>query len=79
MSSTAGGTPLDLETVLVQLARAREETLKFTAEQHELMAERSKLEAEAEKLRWDRRLAPWIIATSLISGIVGGLISHLWR
>jgi hypothetical protein len=43
------------------------------------MAERSKLEADAEKPRWDRRLAPWFIATSLISGIVGGLVSHLWR
>ena len=38
-----------------------------------------KLIAEADKLRWDRRLAPWVIVLSLLSGIAGAAITHLWK
>jgi hypothetical protein len=38
-----------------------------------------KLLAETDKLHWDRRIAPWVIASSLISGIVVAIISHLWK
>lgn len=46
---------------------------------NELAVEAHKLEAEHDKLRRDRFLAPWIIAASLVSGLIGGLISHLWK
>jgi len=63
---------LDIETILTQLARSREETLKFTAEQHKLMA-------EAAKLNRDRWLAPWLVLASVMSGVIVAVISHLWR
>jgi hypothetical protein len=50
---------LNMETILAQLARAREETLKFTAEQHKLMA-------EAQKLERDRAILPWTVAATLL-------------
>jgi hypothetical protein len=62
--------PLDLEAILAQIARAREETLKFTAEQHKLMAEADKLRAEEKKLGRDRLLAPWLAIVGLIGGII---------
>jgi hypothetical protein len=48
-----------------------------------LAVEAHKLEAEHDKLRRDRHLAPWIIAASLSSGVVAAVvvsvISHLWK
>jgi hypothetical protein len=66
-----------METILSQLARAREETLKFTAEQHKLIAEQQKLNAEQQKLfaerdklTRDRAFAPWqVVATMLGAGV----------
>lgn len=55
---------LDIREQIARIDRAREETLKFTAEQH-------KLTAEAAKLGRDRLLAPWLA----IVGLIGGLIA----
>jgi hypothetical protein len=55
---------LDLREQIGRIDKMREETLKFTAEQHKLMA-------EAAKLGRDRLLAPWLA----IVGLIGGLIA----
>ena len=79
---------LDLKEQLARIDQAREEALKFSAEQHKLtqetlkygaeqqklMAEERKLFEEALKLRRDRGLAPWL-AVVAISGGVGGIIA----
>jgi hypothetical protein len=57
MSATAPD--LNTETILVQLARAREETMKFVAEQHKLMA-------EAQKMERDRAILPWTVVATLL-------------
>jgi hypothetical protein len=41
---------MDLQERIARIERAREETLKFTAEQHRLMAEQTTLMAEQTKL-----------------------------
>lgn len=72
---------LDLKEQLARIDQAREEALKFSAEQHKLaveqqklMAEQLKLTQEALKFRRDRVLAPWL-AVVAISGGVGGIIA----
>jgi len=64
---------LDLHEQIAQIDRMREETLKFTAEQH-------KLTALAAKLGRDRLLAPWLAIVGLIGGIitVASAIAH-WK
>jgi hypothetical protein len=54
---------LDIREQIARIDRAREETLKFTAEQH-------KLTAEAAKLGPDRLLAPWLAIVGLIGGVI---------
>ena len=63
MSATTAS-PLDIQEQVARIERAQEETRKFVAEQHKLIAEAAKLER-------DRRLAPII----LISGTVAALIA----
>jgi membrane protein insertase Oxa1/YidC/SpoIIIJ len=71
MSGTAPD--LNMETILAQLARAREETQKFTAEQHKLMAEQQKFAAEQQKLNFEalklereRGILPWQVAATML-------------
>ncbi len=62
MSAAEFEEPLNVEQQLAQIARAREETRKFIAEQHKLMA-------EAGKLDRDRLLAPFqIVVGSMAAG-----------
>lgn len=63
---------LDIREQIGRIDRAREESQKFTAEQH-------KLTAEAAKLSRDRWLAPWVLAASISSGVVVAVISHFWK
>ncbi|WP_025320603.1 hypothetical protein [Granulibacter bethesdensis] len=69
-------TELDIREQLARIDRAREETLKFAAEQHKLMAEASKLER-------DRTLAPLVFLSSLLGGgivaILTWALNHLIR
>jgi hypothetical protein len=64
---------LDIREQIARIDRAREETLKFTAEQH-------KLTAEAAKLGRDRLLAPWLAIVGLIGGLIAiaSTIAH-WK
>ena len=61
MSATTANL-LDIQEQVARIERAQEETRKFVAEQHYLIAEAAKLER-------DRRLAPIIV----ISGTVAAL------
>lgn len=70
---------LNLREQIERIDRQRAEGLKFAAEQHKLAAEQQKLMAEALKLNRDRWLAPWVLLTSLLSGGVVAIISHLWK
>ncbi|WP_424138648.1 hypothetical protein [Roseomonas chloroacetimidivorans] len=65
--------------LLAQIDRAREEALKFAAEQHKLAAETSKLSAEADKLRRDTRLAPWVLASAIIGGVVVSAVNIILK
>lgn len=53
------------------------------AESDKFAAEQRKLTAEAAKLDQDRRLAPWVISTSLFSALLAGVLvavlSHFWH
>jgi hypothetical protein len=70
MSDAPAGS-LNLESLLVDLARKRAETEKFIAEQRKLMAESAKLDG-------DRRFTPWLAAAAIFGGMVGltsGIVS----
>jgi hypothetical protein len=74
---------LNIRDVLGRIDRQREETQKFIAEERKLTQEARKLDAEHDKLRRDRNLAPWLIAASFLgsgaAGIVGQIIQHFWK
>ena len=55
--------PLDLQEQVARIERAQEETRKFVAEQHKLIAESAKLER-------DRRLAPIVITATTLGAII---------
>ena len=61
---------LDLEAVLVQLAKSREETRKFVAEQHKLMA-------EGNKFNRDRWIVPLTVLITVAGSIIVGVIISL--
>ena len=67
---------LDLEAALAQIARDRAESDKLTAEVHKLIREAEKYRAEEQKAWRDWRLAPWILALTLIGSVIGGLIAR---
>ncbi len=52
------------------------EAAKLAAEQNKLGAEQNKLTAEALELKRERSLAPFILVSSLLSGLFGALIAH---
>jgi hypothetical protein len=60
----------------VRTNHAEQEARKFIAEQHKLMREAEKLRAEEQKLWRDWRMMPWVLALTLIAGVVGGLIGR---
>jgi len=64
--------PLDLREQIVRIDRAIAETEKFQAEQRKLIA-------EAQKLTWDRWLAPALAIAAVIGGLLGvaTFIAHL--
>jgi uncharacterized protein YydD (DUF2326 family) len=74
---------LDLRAELARIDRDRSETLKLREESEKFIAEQHKLLAEASKLNRDRWMAPYVLAVSLIGAIGGGLIgailTHIWR
>jgi hypothetical protein len=88
MSASAPPENFDLRKQLVRIDKLREEALKYTQEQHTLIAEASKLSAEnskfsaesakyvaeAAKLNRDRALSPWI-AFVVITGGIGGILA----
>ena len=66
MSATVAN-PLDIQEQVARIERAQEETRKFVAEQHKLIAEAAKLER-------DRRLAPILITASAFGAIIAAAI-----
>lgn len=54
---------LDLEEQVSRIRRSNEETRKFVAEQHKLMA-------EAAKFQRDTTVAPWLAAGAVAGGIL---------
>lgn len=75
MADAASPAAFDIEAQRAQIQRAQEETNKFVAEQHKLMAElmaeaaklaveQIRMSAEAATLGRDRTLAPWQVAPS---------------
>ena len=72
------------QELLARLRNMNAESEKFIAEQHKFAAEQHKLIREGEKYRaeemklWrDWRLAPWLVITSLVASIIGGLVARL--
>ena len=57
-------TNLDMSEQIARVVRMQEETLKFVAEQHKLMA-------ETAKLNRDRYLAPVLAIVTVIGGVLG--------
>ena len=74
---------LNIREQIARIDQAREQALKFTAEQHKLMAEEQKLASERHKLDRDRWLAPWLllatVAASITSGVLVSVVAHFWR
>jgi hypothetical protein len=70
---------LDLRTVIAEIDRKQAETKKLQQETDKFVAEQHKLMAEGNKLNRDLWLAPWVLATSLSSGVVVAIISHFWK
>lgn len=64
---------LDLREQLARIDRAREETLKFIAEQHKLLAEQSKLNAERQKFNRD----PWILIAAAVIAAFAAVVARL--
>ncbi len=68
---------------LAENAKFMEETNKLRIEGTKLFQEARKLDAEHDKLRRDRNLAPWLIAASLSGGIIaaflGQFLAHFWK
>jgi hypothetical protein len=57
---------LELDELVARIERQQEETRKFVAEQHKLMAEAKKFGRD-----W------WIIPLTVLGGIVAGLLARL--
>ncbi len=73
MSATTPQPTLDIQEQIARIQRSQEETNKFVAEQHKLMA-------EGDKYRRDRFLAPVLVAAA-VSGAVATLLPtllHAW-
>lgn len=74
---------IDLRAEIARIDRDRAEAAKLQEEVRKFAAEQHKLMAEAQKLDRDRWLAPWVIAATLLSGAVGGIIvavfNHVWH
>lgn len=77
MSDDVDSTGLSLRAEIARIDKDREETRKFSAEQHKLMREAEKFRAEETKLWWDWRLAPWLIVSSVTAGVIGGVVARL--
>ena len=60
----SGHRDLDLNEQIARVIRMQEETMKFVAEQHKLMA-------EAAKLNRDRYLAPVLAVVTVVGGLLG--------
>jgi hypothetical protein len=58
--------PLEVAEQVARIERMQEETRKFVAEQHKLIA-------EAAKLRRDHGLAPWLLVVAGAGGAAGFL------
>ena len=55
---------MDKVEQVARISRMQEETQKFVAEQHKLIA-------ETMKLRWDHRLAPLVLTIAGVGGLAG--------
>jgi hypothetical protein len=60
-------THLDLDEQISRIRRSNEETRKFVAEQHKLMA-------EAAKLDRDRILAPMVLGASVLGALIAAAV-----
>ena len=54
-------------------------TVAFVAGIEKFVAEQRKLISESRKLDRDRWLAPLVLGASLLGGVIGAIITHLWR
>lgn len=69
MSATATS-PLDIQEQVARIERSQEETRKFVAEQHKLIAEAAKLER-------DRRMAPIIVGATTFGALIAAAVTLL--
>ena len=72
MSTTTPANTPEMALLLANIARAQEETAKFSAEQR-------KLSAEADKLNRDRWLAPVVALSAILGGGVAATLPALLR
>ena len=74
MSTTAPGAPgtLDIQEQVARIERAQEETRRFVAEQHKLIAEAAELERAP-------RLAPIIVISGTIAALIAAGIGALGK
>jgi hypothetical protein len=63
-------TEMDMLEQVARIERAQEETRKFVAEQHKLLA-------EAAKLNRDRWLAPMVVASGLLGGVLAAISGYI--
>jgi hypothetical protein len=89
MSATTPG-DFDLREQVTRIDRAIAETHRFQSETNKLQAEGVKLtqearkfDAEHDKLRRERNLAPWLLVASVSGGIIaagiGQILQHFWK
>lgn len=73
----------DLEEQISRIRQGLAQTSKFQAETDKLLEEARKLTAEGRKFNRERLLAPWLLITSLVTALTGGVvvavIGHFWR
>lgn len=76
-------TERDQEEQDSRIAMNIEEIIQKRLNEIKLVVEADKLVAEQEKLRRERKLAPWLVLASLTSGataaVIVAVISHLWK
>ena len=72
-------TQLDLRDEIARIDRNRAESDKLRQETEKFVAEQRKLISESRKLDRDRWLAPLVLGASLLGGVIGAVITLLWR
>jgi hypothetical protein len=74
---------INLRAEIARIDRDRAETHKLQGESDKFIAEQRKLIAEGRKFDREPVLAPWLLFTSLLAALSGGIVvavvSHFWK